>query len=84
MLSDLERHEIAKFAEIHSFSFKEAMVLPGIFEKVAGVANKPLRVVINWAIYSNPELAQYIVKLAKEVVENMGDEMDELIAEGGK
>ena len=84
MLSDLERLEIAKFAEIHGLSFKETMVLPGIFEKVAGVAHKSLRVVINWAIYSNPELAKYIVSLAKEVVENMGDEMDELIAQGGK
>lgn len=59
--------EIGIFAERHGVAVEQAHTLPAIFDKIAEVAGKPVRVIISQATYSNVELASYVKELAEQV-----------------
>lgn len=66
-MTALTVREIAIFANRHSVPTAHVYTLPVIFEKIATVANQPIRAIIRKATYSDMELAAYIKELAAEV-----------------
>ncbi len=66
-LTPLVVNEISIFAERHNVPAAQAYSLPVIFEKVAGIAGKPVRAIVSQATYTNLGLASYIKELAAQV-----------------
>ena len=66
-MSYLVNTEIATFAQKYNIPVEQAYTLPAIFDKVASVANQPVRVIIRHATYNNPSLADYIKELAAKI-----------------
>lgn len=63
--------EIADFALAHGLSIRETMCLPAIFTRVAEIAKCPRRTVVRQALYHHPELAEYIVGVARKVAKEI-------------
>lgn len=63
----LVQHEILIFAQRRNVPAEHVYTLPTIFDKVAGVAQQPVRSIINQATYTNDGLADYIKEVAAQV-----------------